>query len=103
MAASELRCVYFNPGTLSRNIEEIEAVMQEFQGVSLHEDPHDPSTFLVTLPADLGEQEADHIAARLSRLKDKHNGHTLLEAWPSKVSLQNLKQGFTGKPRFIFE
>ena len=106
MAAGEVRCVYFKASDglyasdLGRNFEEIEAVMQAVQGATIHEDPHDCTTFLVALPGETDENEANGIAARLSSLIDKKNGQTLLEAWPSKISQQTLRHGFTNKPRF---
>lgn len=109
MAAGEMRCVYFKAsdgvlaGDLGRNFEKIEAVMQDVQGATIHEDPRDCTTFLVAIPGEVDESKVNGIAARLSSLTDKRNGQTLLEAWPSKVSQHTLQHGFTSKPRFSYD
>ena len=109
MAAGEVKCVYFratdgkHAGDLGRNIEEIEAVIDDVQGVSMHEDPHDNTTFLLTIPGNVDDSKIDGIVTRLCLLTDKKNGKTLLEAWPSSISLQNLSHGFTSEPHFISE
>jgi hypothetical protein len=110
MAASEIRCVYFRvtdgklARDLGRNLEEIEAVMDDFEGAVMHSDPHDSSTFLLTLPQNVKENEVNGLVTRLSNLTDKKHGDLLLEAWPSTVSEQNLSRSlYTSRSRYNFE
>ena len=89
---------------LGRNIQQIEEVMGCVQGAEIHEDPHDSSTFLLTVPGDgIDQTLVNGIAAQLSDLTDEKDNVRLLEAWPSRVSTQALHHGFTGKARFSFD